>query len=452
MKRRSFFGSAVAAGLTGTSSALAEPTSPMTNFKHDAFKTIPDKIAGMSLTELREDYRRRLFDLYLPFWEKGGYDSEYGGFMCYLYDDGRVQDDQKDIWYQGRGIWVYSYLYNNLDKNPKWLAIAKKSRDFMVKNMSQGDGNFLSSVNRQGKPVESMGQGSAQDIYGPMFAAAGLIQYAKAANSDEDLELAKKAIRKSVERYENPGYTGIKAAGVTQLGLRSQGHSFMMVWTLPQLLEIDNDPWFDALAREHLDHVMNHFWNNEYGISNETLYHDYSRIPAHSHRTAPGHTIETQWMTMLEAIREKNGTHFYTLKNRIRRMIEMSWDDIFEGIGDTDYNVFKTDSAPAGPNWEMKTMWAHCEVLVGTLMTLEYTGDVWAKEWYERARAFTYRAMDTKFGVWIQAADRYGENLKRPGISEYRKGNFHQPRYMMMNIQALDRMIKNKGKLTQFPL
>lgn len=67
------------------------------------------------LGRLLADCRKQLFDRYLPFWERGGYDDELGGFMCYLYDDGAVENDRKDIWYQGRGIWVYSYLYNDLD-------------------------------------------------------------------------------------------------------------------------------------------------------------------------------------------------------------------------------------------------------------------------------------------------------------------------------------------------
>jgi len=452
MKRRDFFGSVAAVGVSGAASALAEPVAPQSKFKAGAYKAIPDKISGLLLEDLRRDYHDRLFNQYLPFWEKGGYDSENGGFMCELYDDGRVQNDQKDIWYQGRGVWVYSFLYNNLDRNPKWLEIAKKSRDFMVKYMHRGDGTWVNTVNRRGKRVKGIGQGSDRDIYGAMFAAAGLIQYYRAAGHEEDLELARKSILKSVERYENPEYEGVSLSGYGKRGLRAQGHSFMFVWVLPQILEIDDDPKLDALAREHLDHIMNHFWNDDYGISNEKLNHDYSRIPSVAAKTAPGHTIETQWMAMVEAIREKNGTLFYILKNRARRMIELSWDYIFEGIGDTEYNVFDTPERCAGPVWDIKTMWAHTEVLVATLMTLEYTGDVWAKEWYERARAFTLRTMPTECGVWRQAVDRYGKNKKRRGISIYRKGNFHQPRCFMMNMLSLDRMIKNGGKLTPFPL
>ena len=104
----------------------------MTSFKASVFEVLPFKIAGMAMEDLKDDYHDRLFNQYLPFWEKGGYDKELGGFMCELNDDGSVCSDVKYILYQGRGIWVYSFLYNNFGKDPSYLGIARKSRDFMV--------------------------------------------------------------------------------------------------------------------------------------------------------------------------------------------------------------------------------------------------------------------------------------------------------------------------------
>ncbi|MHB9027320.1 MAG: AGE family epimerase/isomerase [Candidatus Latescibacterota bacterium] len=451
MKRRTFFGSAMTAGLAGATSAFGAPVALQKPYTMGTYESIPRRIAGMSLEELRNAYRDRLFKQYLPFWEKGAYDRENGGFMCYVHDDGRVENFQKDIWYQGRGIWTYAFIYNHIDKNPKWLEMARKTRDFTVKNMHRGDGTWHQAVSRTGKPEESIGQGNPNDIYGAMFTAGGLIQLYKATGNEEDLKLARQSILKAAELYENPNYTGVRIPGENKTGLRSQGHSFMMVWVLPQLLEFHQDSRLDELAREHLDHILNHYWNSDYGISNETMYHDYTRIPSHAATTSPGHTVETQWMAMTEALREKNRTAFNTLKDRTRRMIELSWDYIFDGMGDSRYYVFDTPEHPAGPVFDMKTMWAQVEITIATMMTLEYTGEVWAKEWYERSREWTWRVMSTDCGVFRQAVDRYGVNKVRPGIPATRRDNFHEPRYYLMNILALERMIRNKGKLTPFP-
>lgn len=44
-------------------------------------------------------------------------------------------------------------------------------------------------------------------------------------------------------------------------------------------------------------------------------------------------------------------------------------------------------------------------------------------------------------GVWRQAVDRTGKDLKRAGVSTKRKDNFHQARYLMFNLLTLKRML-----------
>ncbi len=83
----------LAAGLPASmaSGGLTGKTGPYRSSK------IRGKMAGLEWEDLLADYRHQLFDEYLPFWEKEGYDTEYGGFMCYLHEDGSIQNDQKDI-------------------------------------------------------------------------------------------------------------------------------------------------------------------------------------------------------------------------------------------------------------------------------------------------------------------------------------------------------------------
>ena len=202
MKRRDFLGAALATGLSG--SILSKEVA-----SSRSVDSALGKVGGLSrgsLEGLLDDCRYQLFEGYLPFWENGGYDKEHGGFMCYLYDDGSVENDRKDIWYQGRGIWVYSTIYNEFDADPKWLDRARRSRDFMVEHMHRGDGAWLDTVDRVGRPVDGIAIDRSNNIYGALFAAVGLIQFAKATGSSEDLELAKLSLRKAVERYEDPKY------------------------------------------------------------------------------------------------------------------------------------------------------------------------------------------------------------------------------------------------------
>ncbi len=426
-------------------------SAPLTDYVRIDLEALPPKIAGLTLQELRDDYHDRIFNQYLPFWEKGGCDRTNGGFVTELRDDGAVQTDEKYIWYQGRGLWVYSYLHRNFGRSGGFLDIAREARDLMVNLMYKGDGQWEQMVTGDGRVKDRSDQGSAEDIYGPMFASAGLVEYHRASGDEQALEIALTSIGKSIERYESPDYRGVQIRDEPGVAGRSQGHSFMLVWTLTQLLSFHDDPTLAGVLSEHVDHIMNDFWNPDYGITNETLCHDYSRVPSLAGQFTPGHSIETLWMVMHEALRTGNRMLFDKCKNRIRRYIEMTWDYVFEGMGDTRYNVLGSDGVCAGPDFDTKNMWSECEALVGTMLTFEYTGDVWALEWYERVRAFTLRTMTTRFGVWRQAVDRFGNDRQRRGISTYRKDNFHQVRYQMYNLQSLERIIENEGKLTAFP-
>ncbi|MCE5347653.1 MAG: AGE family epimerase/isomerase [Bacteroidales bacterium] len=421
------------------------------NIQSSGITTLPEKIAGMTLQELRDDYKDRIFSQYLPFWDKGGFDKELGGFMCELHDDGSVQNDEKYIWYQGRAIWVYSFLYNNFGRDNKFLDIAIKTRDFMINNMYLGDGMWKESVNRQGMPVEStVAQGTSNDIYGAMFSAAGLIELYKATGNKDDLEIAKTSIWSSVKAYENPDYEGVTVAGINKKGLRTLGHSFMIIWNLTNLLKFQKDPKLEGLQNEHINHIINDFWNPEYGINNENLFHDYSRLPGYESEMYTGHYLETLWILLYEALRKKDKQLFSTVKKRIRRIIEMGWDYVFEGLGTENYYVFSSNGKCQGPEYDLKVMWAHTELLIATMTVFEFTGETWAKEWYERGREYCLKNMaNTGNGVWRQAVDRFGKDKKRPDITVFRKDNFHQIRYMMMNLLSIERIINNNNKISQ---
>ena len=140
-----------------------------------------------------------------------------------------------------------------------------------------------------------------------------------------------------------------------------------------------------------------------------------------------GHSVEAMWMVMEEALRRNDGKLFETLAGRFRHLLEMSWDYVFDGCGDGSFHVFDGKKHPQGPDYDVKTMWGHCEAMIGCMMILEHTGAVWVREWYERLRRYTLKVMPVPgHGVWRQAVDRFGKDVKRVGVSTKRKDNFHQ--------------------------
>ena len=97
MKRRRFILSTLGA------SALTLPAlSCINRTKPQAGNRPSEYIAGVTLQAHRDELRSMLYDEYLPFWDKGGYDNKYGGFICNLNKDGtrlrkQIPHDHKPI-------------------------------------------------------------------------------------------------------------------------------------------------------------------------------------------------------------------------------------------------------------------------------------------------------------------------------------------------------------------
>ena len=414
-------------------------------------------IAGMTIEELREEYRHRLLDRYLPFWDHGGYDEERGGVLCYLNDDGSVYDDEKPLWFQARAVFIYSLLYNEFGRNPRHLDIAQKTRDFIVRHMNAGGGNWYQRVRADGTLIGGIHDDATGEwFYGMLYVVEGLAELYGATGNTADIDIVRETLHAALEAYEDPEYTGAWNYGsypddLSLTGFRVQSHSMAIIGVLNRLLSHIDDSALEKLQKEHVDLVMNTYYNPELGITNENLRHDFSRIEGHEDYMQPGHSLETLWIVMFEAIRTKNAPLFEEAASRFRRYLELGWDFVFEGFGDMHYRVFDGPVRTCEKMYETKSMWSHTELLIGLLHIYEYTGEPWAREWYERVRAYSIRTFETDYGVWRLAVDRFGSEKKLRVYSAKRKENYHFPRQLIFNLLSLDRMIRNDGMTTPFP-
>ena len=75
----------------------------------------------MDFKKLANQYKDELLDNVLPFWLENSQDHEYGGYFTCLDREGRVFDTDKFIWLQGREVWMFSMLYNKVEKRKEWL-------------------------------------------------------------------------------------------------------------------------------------------------------------------------------------------------------------------------------------------------------------------------------------------------------------------------------------------
>ncbi len=120
-------------------------------------------------------YRDELVDNVLPFWLKHSRDEKNGGFFTCLRRDGSVYDTDKFMWLQGRQVWCYSYMYNNVAQKQEWLDMALHGAAFMEKHGRDATaGNWYFSLTAEGKPLTQ-----PYNIFSDCFAAMGFASSTK---------------------------------------------------------------------------------------------------------------------------------------------------------------------------------------------------------------------------------------------------------------------------------
>lgn len=432
MKRRQFMSNTLLAGLGSISiNAFGSEHHPVSE------NGINQGAADLDLNKLHGFYHAEIFNRFIPNMDKYVIDHQLGGFMTSIdITNGKQVNSNKTAWFEGRGMWTYSFLYNNLEKNPKYLEIARKSKDFILKHLPGDDKFFTSSYSNDGKALSGPG-----DIYSSLFVAEGLAEFAKASGDKQYFTIAKKIILSCLARYDSPDYDYYVAylnPGATKIpGPRVLGHWMVFLRAATQILENGPDADMEKLADRCLDACLNHHLNPQYQLFNEVLNHDFSR-PDNSYKdfSYTGHGIEMCWMLHFEAARRKDKKLFDRITEIFRRHVRVAHDDVYGGyfraLDHVDNNIWKVD----------KVLWLQEEVLIGSMFIAEHTGEKWAKELFNETLEYVRKSFAKPGNLfWASAGDRFLKEYARTRAEHY-----HHPRHLMLNLLALKRMIKRNGK------
>lgn len=391
------------------------------------------------LGELRDLYHRDLFQDFLPFMDRSVIDREYGGFLCDTDFDGTRADTYKSPLFEGRGIWVYAFLYTHFGHEERYLDVARRSIALLRKSQPPEGAFWSAKLNRDGTPAAP----AATTIPGDLAIAEGLAAYALAARSQEHLDWAKRLLSRCVEAYDRPDYN--PGAGRTFLGpdaqptpgARNVGSWMLLLRCAAQIREVDKDPQLASLIDRATEAVLEHHFNPAYRLNNEILPHDLSRPAGEcAGLVYLGHTFEITWMLLEEAIARRDTALFQTVVERFRRHVEVAWDTVYGGVFHNLRNVDEN-------RWVLdKVLWAQEEVLIGALLVFERTGSDWSRELFERMNAYVRQKYPLKAHgspLWMYAADRRATFTSFAALPK-RVENYHHPRHLMLNLMRLNRM------------
>ncbi len=379
-------------------------------------------------------YKDFLLNNTIPFWEKNSVDTTNGGYFTCLDRFGNIYDTDKFMWLQGRQAWTFSMLYNKVEKNENWLAIAKNGIDFLINKGKDPDGYFYFSTTEEGRPLVQ-----AYNIFSDCFAAMAFGQYAIATGDENVKNLAITTYRNILKKKDNPKGLYEKNTGERPL------KSFSLPMILSNLaleLEAVLDPKeVEETINYSINEVMNVFLDKESGLIYEFVRPDGSHEDSFNGRLInPGHGIEAMWFMIDIGIRRNNKAMVAKASQTIITILEYSWDKKYGGIL---YFMDVMGKPLQQLEWDQKLWWVHLEALVALSKAYEHTQNKELLDWYQKVHEYAWtRFADHENGEWFGYLNREGKVLLDLKGGKW-KGCFHVPRALYQCWKTFERIENN---------
>lgn len=394
---------------------------------------------AMNLKKMEKYYKsikKVLMDDFVSFWEEKHVDPIYGGYLCGFDRDGELFFEDKSVWQQGRSLWMFSKLYNEFGKKQIWLDAAKSGYDFINKYCFDENMHMYFRVTRDGKPLVLR-----RYYFSEAFAIMGYVEYYKATGLEESREKAIALFDLFEKYYTTPGYFPPKVNPETR---KYKGHSIVMIMlNVSQMMrEIDDNPRYDAHIDNCIDTIVNQFIKPDKKALLETVNADGSFVDTPDGRFInPGHSMETAWFLMREAIHRKDRKLMETVIQVTEWSLERGWDKEMGGI----FYFLDLDNKPVRSlEWDMKLFWVHCEAMIALTYSYMYTKDKKYMDWFKKVYKYAFKYFpDPGHPEWYGHLHRDGTPISQIKGSDW-KGPFHNVRAFMILTQLFEDILAGK--------
>ena len=377
-----------------------------------------------------ERYRQNLVESVIPFWLRHSLDREHGGYFSCLDRDGSVYDTRKYIWLQGRAIWMFARLYNELEPRQEFLDAASLGVHFARRNARDPKGRLYFSLTREGAPFFFQ-----RKPYAAVFYQMGLFEYARATGDADCLAESIEVFWQIVEWIRDPALLDRPtfASHVPVTNLANLLVVGMMALDMAKRLD---DPRYDAVVRETIAGVARHYDpQRRIFLENVALDgRDLAEWPE-GRLFNPGHSIESAWIVLHLLERAPDPAIRALALEAIGGSLELGWDQEYGGI---TYFIDLQGRPPLQLESNMKLWWPHAEAIYALVLAYTLSGEERWLRWLEQVDAYTFaHFVDQEQGEWFGYCDRRGELALSSKGGNY-KGFFHVPRALLFSIQAIE--------------
>ncbi|XP_062979140.1 N-acylglucosamine 2-epimerase [Elgaria multicarinata webbii] len=403
----------------------------------------------MELQTLRSWHGRisQELDTVMDFWLRHSHDEEYGGFFTCLGQDGKVYDDLKYVWLQGRQVWMYSRLYRKVPRfrRPELLQAARAGGEFLLQHARVAPSQKCAFVlTRDGRPVKIQ-----RTIFSECFYVLGLDELGR-ATGESHYQREALTMMEAIVRWvrEDPSELGRpRLAGATPHD--SMAVPMMLLNLVDQLSEGDAEAAsrFSELGRWSAQRILMHVQRNGAAVL-ENVSEDGKELPGCLGRQQnAGHALEAGWFLLRYAQRQHDlALLSQVVEKFIKQPFHSGWDPEHEGLfAFQDVDRF----CPTQLEWKMKLWWPHTEAMIAFLMGFAETRDQELLELFDQVAKYTFaKFRDPETGEWFGYLTQEGKVALTIKGGPF-KGCFHVPRTLHMCEEILESLIKETESTTQ---
>lgn len=393
---------------------------------------LPVHSAIVPLSSLADTYRRELVDNILPFWLRHSRDEANGGFFTCLDRSGQVYDTDKFTWLQGRQVWCFSYMYNQVEARAEWLDMALHGARFLEKYGRDEQGNWYFSLTADGRPLVQ-----PYNIFSDCFATMAFAALNKAQPDPRYRTIALDTFENILRRRDN--WKGVYNKAVP--GTRPMKNFSLPMILCNLALELESvigPERVNEFVPTVIHEVMEVFYQPEKGLILENVAPDGSFVDCFEGRLLnPGHAIEAMWFIMDLGKRLGDEALIRKACDIMLNTLETGWDPEYGGI----FYFLDIKGHPVQQlEWDQKLWWVHVEALVALAKGFALTGDPRCEAWFRKLHEYTWRHFrDPEYGEWFGYLNRRGEVLLPLKGGKW-KGCFHIPRSLYQVWKTLEQL------------
>ena len=383
----------------------------------------------MNLEEYYSLFSEELLCSCVPFWLDHGIDRKYGGILNCLDREGNVYSDDKSVWMQGRAGWMFSYIYNHIEKKEEYLKLAKSCIDFATNYCIDTDGRMFFTVTKDGKPLRKR-----RYWFSEIFYIMANAEYYIASGDRLYLENAKKYFNFVYGMYIDPASDPYKITPKsydTTRKMKTLANPMVLLNAAAVLRDADTENYEQYTEQiTKLIEDIKKFYKPEWKATFENITENDEVLLASAPCRVinPGHNIECSWFLLEEGLRRGDEAIISLARNIFDNAFAFGWDTEYGGI-----IYFKDILGKPVEAYEhdMKLWWPQNEAAIASLMLFKATGDSRYYNIFEKVTGYAFAHFsDREYGEWFGYLRRDGKVTEPPCKGHTYKGPFHTMRML----------------------